>query len=151
MTAKNPKWSPRNLVFWHFNIRRRIFPAHQWDRLVLFIIGFLKEGGGVDKYIRDIIVIVIIRKQPSTKYVEHCICSWLSCWSEFMPIGTNLGLFRIKWNWKLILKSPDLSHLLQIWFYFSPVRQPCRELHCCRGSHVVCVWCRVTSLCWFYN
>ena len=35
MPVKNPRWPPLNLVFCHFNIRPRWFPAHHRDRLVL--------------------------------------------------------------------------------------------------------------------
>ena len=44
MAAKNPRWPSRNLVFWHFNIRPRWFPAHHRDRLVLcYVYSFLSN------------------------------------------------------------------------------------------------------------
>ena len=38
MAAKNPRWPPRNLVFfWHFNISPRWFLAHHRGRLVIHL------------------------------------------------------------------------------------------------------------------
>ena len=113
MPAKNSRWPPRNLVFWHFNIRLRWFPAHHRDRLVY-----------------DHIIILVL----SFSCMQDC-----HIWTKICQHWRELGLFKFSflkiiltrraWMYsKLLLESPSFFPLVPIW---PSLCQNLASLHLC--------------------